>query len=120
MTKASSFILTKRERDTLALAGKGLANQDIAKELGISIPTVKSTLHRACIRLGARNRSQAVILAIKHKAMGIQELLSLEELIDLLATLGPEAIDIAVQSLQSRRRQGNFTSDTGDLSQLKK
>jgi DNA-binding CsgD family transcriptional regulator len=120
MTKAPDFTLTKRERDILALAGRGLANQDIAKELGISILTVKSTLHRACIRLGARNRSQAVNLAIKHKAMGVQELLSLEELIDLLATLGPEAIDIAVQSLQSRRRQGNPTSATAYIAQLKK
>ena len=120
MTKEPGFILTKRERDILALTVRGLSNQDIAKELGISILTVKSTLHRACIRLGARNRSQAVILAIKYKAMGVQELLSLEELIDLLSTLGPEAIDIAIQSLQSRRGQGNFTSDTEYLSELKK
>jgi DNA-binding NarL/FixJ family response regulator len=57
--------LTMREVDVLRLLAEGLPNKAIAGRLGISDQTVK--FHVASIggKLGARNRTDAVRLAIK-------------------------------------------------------
>jgi DNA-binding NarL/FixJ family response regulator len=63
MTGAES--LTARELDVLRLLAEGLPNKAIATRLGISDQTVK--FHVASIggKLGARNRTDAVRLAIR-------------------------------------------------------
>jgi DNA-binding NarL/FixJ family response regulator len=57
--------LTARELDVLRLLAEGLSNKAIATRLGISDQTVK--FHVASIggKLGARNRTDAVRLAIR-------------------------------------------------------
>jgi DNA-binding NarL/FixJ family response regulator len=57
--------LTARELDVLRLLAEGLPNKAIAARLGISDQTVK--FHVASIggKLGARNRTDAVRLAIR-------------------------------------------------------
>ena len=57
--------LTARELDVLRLLAEGLPNKMIAERLGISDQTVK--FHVASIggKLGARNRTDAVRLAIR-------------------------------------------------------
>ena len=57
--------LTTRELDVLRLLAEGLPNKAIAARLGISDQTVK--FHVASIggKLGARNRTDAVRLAIR-------------------------------------------------------
>jgi DNA-binding NarL/FixJ family response regulator len=57
--------LTARELDVLRLLAEGLPNKTIAMRLGISDQTVK--FHVASIggKLGARNRTDAVRLAIR-------------------------------------------------------
>jgi len=94
--------LTQREREVLALVGRGLTNQEIAERLFTSRSTVKLCLHRACVKMKARNRAQAVILAMKRGLLGAQELYSLEELAELLAALGPEAIETVAALLKRR------------------
>jgi len=95
-------VLTQREREVLALVGRGLTNQEIAEQLFTSTSTVKLCLHRACVKMKARNRAQAVILAMKRGLLGAQELYSLEELAELLAALGPEAIETVTTLLKER------------------
>jgi DNA-binding CsgD family transcriptional regulator len=95
-------VLTQREREVLALVGRGLTNQEIAEHLFTSTSTVKLCLHRACVKMKARNRAQAVILAMKRGLLGAQELYSLEELAELLAALGPEAIETVAALLKGR------------------
>ncbi|MEV6631542.1 response regulator transcription factor [Actinoplanes sp. NPDC051470] len=55
--------LTNRERETVALAARGLSNQQIAAHLVISPITAKTHLNRAMAKLHARDRAQLVILA---------------------------------------------------------
>lgn len=57
--------LTDREREVMALAATGLTNHDIANELFLSPLTVKTHLNRAMSKLGARDRSQLVVIAYR-------------------------------------------------------
>ena len=59
--------LTQRERELLALMARGLNNQDIADELGIALPTVKFHITNILAKLGADNRTEAVLTALKHR-----------------------------------------------------
>ena len=55
--------LTRREAEVLRLVARGLSNQDIAAELVISLETVKTHVGNVFGKLGAANRSQAVVMA---------------------------------------------------------
>lgn len=102
--KDSTRRLTRRERGVLALAGRGLTNQDIADELGISSRTVKCILHHACIKLRAHNRGQALFKAVRQRYISIREVLSLDELVELLASLEPEVVDTIAKRIRLGRK----------------
>jgi LuxR family maltose regulon positive regulatory protein len=55
--------LTEREIELLSLIAEGLSNQEIARRLFISLPTVKWHTSNIYGKLGVRNRTQAVIQA---------------------------------------------------------
>ena len=55
--------LTRREAEVLRLIATGLSNQDIAATLVISPETVKTHVGNVFAKLGAANRSQAVMIA---------------------------------------------------------
>lgn len=58
--------LTDRERETLALLVQGLPNAEIADRLFISMPTVKFHVTNIFTKIGARNRVEAVTIALNH------------------------------------------------------
>lgn len=61
--RAALDVLTEREREVLALVGKGLNNQELAATLHVSEATVKTHVGRVLAKLGVRDRVQAVIVA---------------------------------------------------------
>ncbi|HWF15397.1 MAG TPA: response regulator transcription factor [Acidimicrobiales bacterium] len=58
--------LTDREREVLALIGRGLSNTEIAHELAISEVTVKSHVGHIFSKLDLRDRAAAIVFAFDH------------------------------------------------------
>ena len=55
--------LSPREREVLSRLCEGLANKEIARDLGLREPTIKLHVKTICRKLGARNRTHAAMLA---------------------------------------------------------
>jgi DNA-binding NarL/FixJ family response regulator len=55
--------LTNREREVVALAARGMSNDEIAGQMVISPTTAKTHISRAMTKLHARDRAQLVVLA---------------------------------------------------------
>ena len=55
--------LTVRDRAVMTLAAEGRSNTEIAEDLTVSPLTVRTHIHRAMTKLGARDRAQLVVIA---------------------------------------------------------
>jgi DNA-binding NarL/FixJ family response regulator len=56
-------LLTEREREVVALVGRGLSNEDIAEWVSISPATARTHVSRAMVKLRARDRAQLVVFS---------------------------------------------------------
>jgi len=55
--------LTAREREVVGRIATGLSNEEIARQVYVSLSTVKTHATRAMTKLGARDRAQLVVVA---------------------------------------------------------
>ncbi|MFK0143076.1 response regulator transcription factor [Streptomyces murinus] len=55
--------LTVREEEVLRLMATGLSNPEIARSCGVSLETVKTHVGNVLTKLGAQNRTHAVVIA---------------------------------------------------------
>jgi len=62
-------LLTNREREVVALAARGLSNDEIAADMVISPATAKTHISRAMTKLNARDRAQLVVFAYESGLM---------------------------------------------------
>ena len=67
--------LSVREREVLLLAAKGLSSKEVAKQLFISERTVQTHLASIYDKLGSRNKTEALLLALKYGVVTLEELL---------------------------------------------
>ena len=67
--------LSAREREVLLLAAKGLSSKEVAKRLYISERTVQTHLASIYDKLGSRNKTEALLLALKYGVVTLEELL---------------------------------------------
>jgi two-component system, NarL family, response regulator len=65
--------LTAREHEVLQLVADGLRNKEIARVIGRSNETVKVHLQSILQKLGARDRTQAVTLAVQRGIIRLRE-----------------------------------------------
>ncbi|MCC9308324.1 helix-turn-helix transcriptional regulator [Kitasatospora sp. RB6PN24] len=66
-------LLTAREREVLLLVARGNSNRRVATSLGISEKTVKNHLSAVFSKLGASDRTHAVVMGIRGGVVAIGE-----------------------------------------------
>ncbi len=64
--------LTDRELEVLRLAAKGLGNKEIARQLALSVPTVKAHLVNVFNKMGVGSRTEAVLYAVRRGWVELQ------------------------------------------------
>ncbi|WP_235497404.1 response regulator transcription factor, partial [Aeromicrobium sp. Leaf272] len=62
--------LTAQERRILSLIGQGMTNRQIATEMYLAEKTVKNYVSQLLSKLGLQRRTQAAVLAEKHRLSG--------------------------------------------------
>jgi DNA-binding NarL/FixJ family response regulator len=66
--------LTRRERQILLLVCRGMCNKEIARELDVTAKTVEWHVSNILGKLGAANRTQAVVVALEQGLLGPADL----------------------------------------------
>jgi DNA-binding NarL/FixJ family response regulator len=64
--------LTEREEEILSLVARGKSNQEIARQLFVSVKTVRNHVSNVLVKLQVADRAQAVIRA-REAGMGRDE-----------------------------------------------
>jgi DNA-binding CsgD family transcriptional regulator len=109
MRKSQYHSLTKREREVIVLAARGLSSKQIARLLGTSVEAVKAYSHRACLKLGMHDRNHAIMTALRRGIIQIDDIYSLDEIADMMAPLGLDAIE-KIASLVRQRYEAKLVN----------
>jgi DNA-binding NarL/FixJ family response regulator len=59
------FCFSERQREVLCLAAEGCTDREIAQQLALSVYTVQDHLRKIRNRMGARNTTHAVMMAMQ-------------------------------------------------------
>jgi len=104
--------LTPKERAVLVLVARGLTNQEIAQQIITSTGKVKTAMYRACARLEATNRIEAVFVAIRRGMLTVHEIFSIDELADMLSSLKPETIEAIAKLLRHNLHDDSLSAQS--------
>ena len=104
--------LTPRERAVLVLVARGLTNQEIAEQIRTSTGKVKTAIYRACARLEATNRIEAVFVAIRRGMLTVHEIFSIDELADMLSSLKPETVEAIAKLLRHNPHNDSLSTQS--------
>jgi DNA-binding NarL/FixJ family response regulator len=63
--QAGGTVLTEREREILDLLAKGMSNADIARQLTISVHTVRNHVANLSAKLGAHSKLEVLSIAVR-------------------------------------------------------
>jgi len=118
-------ILTKEERDVLILASvhpdsRHLDIHEIGQRLGISETRVKTIIHQACEKLGADNRNEAVLLAMRRGEIKVNELLPLDELATILISVDPDVLRMIADRVRHNQLQRTLPEKGDQIIPIKK
>lgn len=118
-------ILNQEEREVLILASvhpdsKHLGLQEISKRLGISETRVKTIIHQACQKLGADNRNEAVLLAMRQGEINVNELLTLEELAEIVNSVDPDVLRMIADRVRHNLLQKTLPEKSNQILPIKK
>jgi DNA-binding NarL/FixJ family response regulator len=67
-TFTGSHGFTERERDVVTLVASGYSNADIARELAITLATVKTHVHKVLEKVGAKSRTELAVRIMREMA----------------------------------------------------
>ena len=84
LSKHNFLILTYRETEYLSLVALGNKNKKIAEYLCVSTCTVKKTLEKIFEKLSAKDRSNAVAIALIHNIINAEMLLNIKNRYDVV------------------------------------
>ena len=73
MTDQYTRVLTKRERDVFQLLSEGYATAEIARSLAITEKTVRNNISNVMLKIGAKDRTQALVYLVKTNELTIQQ-----------------------------------------------
>ncbi len=71
---STRFQISDRERELLRLLASGLSNGEIAQQLFLSEGTVRNYASELFKKLGASDRTQAVVIALRHGLVNLGEI----------------------------------------------
>jgi DNA-binding CsgD family transcriptional regulator len=66
MQRSDDVRVTRRQREILGLSAKGLTEKEIARLLGVSLPTIRTHLERFYRANGLRNKAEAIAFWSRH------------------------------------------------------
>ena len=73
MTDQHTRALTKRERDVFQLLSERYATAEIARSLAITEKTVRNHISNVMLKIGAKDRTQALVYLVKTNELTIQQ-----------------------------------------------
>lgn len=86
--------LTERERQVLILVAQGKANKEIGRELCIAVRTAEYHITNILGKLGAANRTEAVVKALRQGLLTSQEISGADKKSDM-KNWGPNSRKLA-------------------------
>ncbi len=103
-------VLSEEERNILILIAQHpgdnhLTNEEISQRLGIPINRVKALIHKASLKMGAGNRDEVVYKAMTLGLIKLNEVLSLEELPEMLCSVDPSVLRVIADLIRKDQLQ---------------